>query len=482
MSPLTLLLATAVANPPDRPPAPDPFDAAIPNDALRTPDAQTVPVRFVTRNDAGWADLKQFWNETTDPATGRKTVLLKVPLGIGTAPVSPPENPITAAKWELGKRLYFDPILSSDATVSCASCHAPEKGFTDQRKTSLGINSKLGGMNAPTVINSGLHTFQFWDGRAATLEEQAQGPVGNNLEMFAGEGDAWESAVARLRRSPEYVKAFEQVFGHLPTRDAAAKAIAAYERTVLSGNSLYDRAQLAMRKRAADEDVKPEIAPADYEAVLKAALAAKDDTALKAVGLADAGQAADLGKRLASGQALFFGKARCSTCHVGDNFSDNQFHNLGVGAVDGRLPPAEFGRWTRLPLGHRDPAAVGAFKTPGLRALLSTAPYMHDGGEKTLEAVVEFYDRGGNPNEFLDPKMRDQAAEEAYLKDPAGKPKPPAFTRGGKPVIPLKLGLTAGEKADLVLFLKALQGDPVDPVVADPNRFPSAGGTGRAAR
>lgn len=484
------LAAAALANPPEKPPLPDPFDAALPNDALRTPDAQTAPLRFVTRNSdaAGWAKLPAFWNEATeaftDPATGkaveRRVVHLKVPLGLNAAPPSPAENPVTVAKWELGKRLYYDPILSSNAAISCATCHDPAKGFGDQRKTSQGINSKLGGVNAPTVINSGYHTFQFWDGRAASLEEQAQGPVSNNAEMFGGDGDAWESAVARLLRSPDYVKAFEGVFGHLPTKDAAAKAIAAYERTVLSGNSLYDRAQVAMRKRAAEDDEKPEIKPVDYEAVLTAAFGAKDANALAALGLdpaADAGKTAEVGRRLANGQVVYFGKARCSNCHVGDNLTDNQFHNLGVGAVNGKLAQPEWGRWTRLPTGHKDSSQVGAFKTPGLRALLNTQPYMHDGGEQTLEAVVEFYDRGGNANEFLDPKMRDQAAEEAYLKATAAgqtPPKPPAFTRGGKPVVPFKLNLSAQEKADLVLFLKALQGDPVDPMVADPTRYPAA--------
>ncbi|MFO0850093.1 MAG: hypothetical protein U0871_16285 [Gemmataceae bacterium] len=150
-----------------------------------------------------------------------------------------------------------------------------------------------------------------------------------------------------------------------------------------------------------------------------------------------------------------------------------------MGVENGKLPEAVWGRFTRLPTGHKDAGQVGAFKTPGLRALGDSGPYMHDGGEKTLEQVVEFYDRGGNANEFLSPKMRDLTAETNYLKAAReGKEKdlskPAAFTRSGKPVIPFKLGLTAQEKADLVLFLKALQGDPIDPVVADPARFPSA--------
>jgi cytochrome c peroxidase len=470
----------------------DPYDADLPNDSLKIPFASDVPVYFVTRSTpAEWNKLSSYWNEatedTTDPVSGakvtRKVIKIKVPLGLNTAPVSPVENPITLAKWELGKKLYFDPILSSNNTVSCATCHNPEKGYGDQRKTSLGINSKLGGVNAPTVLNSGLHKLQFWDGRAASLEEQAQGPPGNPSEMFAGKGEPWEEAVVRLRKSEEYVKMFKLVFGHGPTRDAAAKAIAAYERTVLSGNSIHDRADQIMRKRVNEEESgKFEFKGSDYANAVKAAFENKDEYALKALGLdlsKDAGKTADIGESLAKGQALFVGKARCTNCHVGENFTDNGFHNLGIGADAGKLPQDEFGRYTRLATGHKDPSLVGAFKTPGLRGLVESFPYMHNGEEKTLEAVVELYDRGGNINEFLSPKMRDTASEDAYLKAKAtGKeyagPKPELFTRSGRPVIPFKLNLTAKEKADLVLFLKALQGDAIPEIIANPVKFTSA--------
>lgn len=498
---LALLTATAESPAADAPLARAKFDADIPNDALKAPFKDQAPLLFVTRggSQAEWSKLPAFWNEGTeealDPVTGekvtRRVVRIKVPLGLNTPPALPTNRTTTVAEWELGKRLFFDKTLSTDNSVACSSCHNPAKGFTDQRKTSLGISAKVGGINAPTVINSAFNKLQFWDGRAAGLEDQAQGPVGNPSEMFGGKADAppgapWDEAVARLRLRPEYVAAFEKVFGHAPTRDAAAKAIATYERTVLVGNSLHDRAELAMRKRVSDEETgKFEFTPEDYAQVVKDAFAAKDERALKAHGLdpaGDAGKAAEIGKKLANGRALFFNKARCATCHVGDNFTDNLFHNLGVGVVDGKLPETEEGRYAQLPTGHKDPSQMGAFKTPGLRALLDTAPYMHSGEEKTLEAVVDFYDRGGNANEFLDAKMRDTAAEDAYLKakaagrEPTG-PKPAVFTRGGRPIIPFKLNLTPDEKADLVLFLKALQGDPVDPIVADPDRFPSSAKT-----
>ena len=465
--------------------AADPFDAAIPNESVMLSSADQIPITFLTRgaSPAAWDKLPSFWNTVTDPATKRTSVVIKVPLGLVTPPPVPAENPMTVAKWALGKRLYYDKILSTNHTVSCATCHDPAKGFTDQRKTSLGINSGLGGMNAPTVLNSVYHRLQFWDGRAASLEEQAQGPVGNPVEMFAGKADSWEEAITRIRKVPSYVKAFQQVFGHEPTRDSAAKAIAAYERTVLVGNSIHDRAELEMRKRVAEEETgKYEFKGEDYAAAIKDAFAKKDTNALTALGLdaeKDAGKAGEVGAKIANGRAIYFGKARCTNCHTGDNFTDNLFHNLGVGVSEGKLAPEDFGRYTRLATGHKDHSQVGAFKTPGLRGLLTTAPYMHDGSEKTLEAVVDLYDRGGNANEFLDAKMRDTNAEDAFLKAKADGtaytgPQPALFTRGGRPIIPFKLNLTPAEKADLVLFMKALNGDPVDSIVADPAKFPKA--------
>ena len=465
---------------------PDPSDYLLPNEARMIPFKDRVPMTFVTRNQPGWNNLKNFFNvvteEAVDPDTGakvtRKAILVKVPTGLTTAPPIPAENPMTLAKWNLGKKLYFDEILSTDGTVSCASCHSPKKGFSDGKRTSTGIGGATGPINSPTVLNSAYNRLQFWDGRATSLEDQSQGPVGNNLEMFGGKSDAWEEAVARLRANPAYIQEFQAVFGHAPTRDAAAKAIATYERTVLTGDSLQDRAEAAMRKRVIEEETgKFELKPEDYVTTLKAAFASKDP-ALVDLGLdpaTDAGKAETVGKSLFNGRTLFFGKARCANCHSGDTYSDSGFHNLGIGAKDGELPMSEFGRFMRLPTGHKDTALVGAFKTPGLRGLIQSAPYMHSGDEKTLEQVVDFYDRGGNVNPYLSEKMRDTAAEAAYIRARAeGKPVDPAVKTYGptrKPIIPLKLNLTPQEKADLVLFLKALNGDPLDPLITDPKLF-----------
>jgi cytochrome c peroxidase len=453
-----------------------------------TPFKDRVPIVFVTSNQPEWKTLQGFWNEGTqeavDPGSGakvtQKVVKIKVPLGLTQAPQVPAENPMTVEKWVLGKKLYYDKILSTDGTIACATCHAPDKGFSDAKKVSTGINNAQGPINSPTVFNSAYNRFQFWDGRGSSLEDQAQGPVGNLKEMFGGKADAWDEAVSRIRAKPEYVRAFNAVFGHAPTRDSAAKAIAAYERTVLLGNSIDDKASAIMRKRVIEEESGKFVLQAeDYANALKAEFAAKG-SALRDLGLdaeKDAGKVGEYGKRLLAGRDLFFNKARCSNCHTGDTFTDHTFHNLGVGATkDGELPLDEFGRFLRLPTGHKDQSLVGAFKTPGLRGLLWSKPYMHSGEEKTLEAVVDFYDRGGNVNAWLDEKMRDTAAESAYVKARAeGKPVDPAVKTYGptkKPIIPLKLNLSAQEKADLVLYLKALNGEPLDPIVSDPAKFP----------
>ena len=331
------------------------------------------------------------------------------------------------------------------------------------------------------MFNSAYNVLQFWDGRAFSLEDQAQGPVMNPVEMFGGDGHAWNNAVLRVRKDSKYLQQFRAIFGADPTRDGIAKAIATYERTVLSGNSIQDRAELAMRVRVEDEGTgKYEMNAKDYQTVLTAAFDAKDQPGLAALGLNvdnDRQKAAEVARSINNGRALFFGKARCNSCHVGDNFTDNQFHNLGVGIKDGQLPANALGRFATLPTGHKNTEMIGAFKTPTLRHLLGTAPYMHDGSERTLEEVVEFYDRGGNANEFLDGKKRDFDAEKAYLLSQQNHasykgPEVKLFGKDQKPIAPLKLNMTPQEKRDLVLFLRAPQGDPADPIVADRGKMP----------
>ncbi len=461
---------------------PTSLEFQIPSAKAKLPFAKDQPIVFVTAQNMGeWNKLPQFWNpaseEVIDPTTGlkitRQIVKVKLPLGLTEAPKTPLENPMTVARWELGRRLYFDHALSSDGTISCASCHDPKRGFTDQSPVSIGILGGKGGMSAPTVMNSSFAFRQFWDGRAASLEEQAQGPPTNPIEMFAEkEGDAWHLLVLRIRKKEDYTPKFLEAFGTEPTRDAIAMAIAAYERTVFNGNSIHDRAELAMKFRVIEEEgTKFEIQPKDYAKVLKEAFAKKDVTALSALKLQDEKKLDEVAEQISQGRILFFGKARCNLCHVGQNFSDSQFHNIGVGVKDGKLTGGFLGRFGSQPIGHKDPTLVGATKTPGLRGLVSTAPYLHDGSEKTLEAVIDFYDRGGNAHEFLSPKMRDLQAEQAYLRskqtgETYNGPAVKLFGADQTPIIPMALKLTPTEKAALVMFLRALEGE-VDDLVKD---------------
>jgi len=287
-----------------------------------------------------------------------------VPQGLGSLKV-PADNPLTKDKVELGKQLYFDPRLSRGDVASCASCHDPQKGFSNGEQFATGFGGQKGGRNSPTVINTAFQRFQFWDGRAGSLEEQALGPIQNPIEMNM----TLDEVVARLNKIDGYKQQFRKVFGTDVTSEGIGKAIAAYERTVLSGNAPYDR----------------------YKA--------GDEKALSAGAV--------------RGMKLFFGKARCSACHSGPNFTDNGFHNIGVG-MDAKEPdPGRFAV-TKL-LGD-----TGSFKTPTLREIARTAPYMHDGSHATLKQVVEYYNKGGISNPYLDEeiaplKLSDREQEDLIL-------------------------------------------------------------------
>ncbi|MFO1518721.1 MAG: cytochrome c peroxidase [bacterium] len=306
---------------------------------------------------------------------------VKVPLGLSDDLNVPAENPLTLDKIELGKRLYFDKRLSVDNTVSCATCHLPASGWADPKPVSEGFHGQKGVRNAPTVVNATYLKLQFWDGRAKTLEDQALGPIANPVEM----GNTHEGMVKSVSSINDYQPLFQKAFGGPPTKERVAQAIASFERTLLSGNSKYDRFTNGDKSALNDSEAR--------------------------------------------GKDLFFGKAKCVVCHNGPIFSDSAFHNLGVGM---NQPKPDVGRYQET----KEAKDMGAFKTPMLRDLQKSAPYMHDGSEKTLEEVVEFYDKGGNPNPHLDPLMT-------------------------------PLNLTPDEKKDLVAFLKALEGNPY-PQVKEP--------------
>jgi cytochrome c peroxidase len=328
---------------------------------------------------------------------------VKPPLGLepitGKIPLA---NPMTKAKVELGKQLYFEPRISKDGTVSCATCHNPEKGWADGMKSSIGIAGQVGGRSAPTVLNTVYGRTMFWDGRAPSLEAQAQGPIQNPIEM--GDQD-YKQIIERLRTIPGYREQFRKVFGTDVTLDGMAKAIAAFERTALSGNSAYDRYD-----RGDSPESLKELSDSAKRGMVLFGLRLRQDDDFKA--------------------GVPLKKAGCTSCHAGSNFTDEQFHNLGVGWVEKERKFADLGRFVIEAVGAKYDGSVGAFKTPTIRDAARTAPYMHDGSEKTLLDLVEYYDRGGNPNPNLD-----------------------------KDIKPLKL--TASEKADLVEFMKAVTGEEI---------------------
>ncbi len=310
---------------------------------------------------------------------------ITVPLGLPPLPAN--SNPPTAAAVALGKRLFFDPRLSRDGTVACATCHDPERGFAEGRAVSTGVAGRQGRRNAPSARNAVFLRVQFWDGRAATLEDQARGPLLSPLEM----DHSAEGIVRRCEDDPATRQAFIAAFGNPPSGTPVSlarvvAALGAYERTLLRGNSPFDRF-----------------------------LYGNDGAALSA----EARRGWDVFRQPAKGN--------CVSCHlVGSRhalFTDHQFHNLGVGMNRlGEL--TDPGRYA-ITKAERD---RGAFRTPSLRDVALTAPYMHDGSLRTLKEVVDFYVGGGNGNDHLDPQIK-----------------------------PLT-HLTRQERSDLVAFLTSLTG------------------------
>ncbi|BCX81774.1 cytochrome c peroxidase [Methylomarinovum caldicuralii] len=332
----------------------------------------------------------------------------KTLLGLPPVPV-PKDNPLTLDKARLGRKLFEDKRFSADGTVSCAHCHKPELAFQDGLPVSEGIRGQKGTRNAPTVINAAYYTRQFWDGRRPSLEAQAKDPFVNPIEHGLKSHDP---IVEIVRGDPDYRNRFRQAFGLTPdqiTIDHVVQAIASFERTVVAGDSPFDRYLYGGDKNALSE------------------------AAIR-------------------GLAVFRGKGRCVSCHVIEEstalFTDNRFHNLGVGfeRIQARLPeiiaafrkakaegrPVDEAVLTQAELSELGQFAVtgetediGKFKTSTLRNIALTAPYMHDGSLKTLEEVIDFYDISGFDNPLLDGGIR-------------------------------PLGLTPQEKTDLVEFLKSL--------------------------
>lgn len=326
-------------------------------------------------------------------------VQLPTGLAIGKEQVYIPEdNPMTRAKIELGRQLYFDKRLSVDATVSCGDCHHPDFGFAKDTQFGVGVRGQTGGRNSPVAYNRILSKAQFWDGRAASLEEQAVGPIANPIEM----GHTHEAVVKFLQDNEIYRLEFEKVFGRAPNIDDVGRAIASFERAIITGDSAYDLNEPVekMEKLVAAEfdnlnQVKEE-EPEMYEQLMK---------------LKQAAAAKPLSESAKRGKELFFGeKANCAACHVGANFSDEKYHNLGVGMM---AEKPDVGRQEVT----GDVKDTGAFKTPTVRNVALTAPYMHDGSQKTLREVVEWYAKGGHANPHLSEKIKKFDASEQDVND-----------------------------------------------------------------
>ncbi len=298
----------------------------------------------------------------------RSPITIEQPAGLPSFSV-PSDNPVTKGKVELGKQLFFDRRLSADNSIGCVDCHDPKAGWADPRVASIGIRHQKGTRNSPPVSNAAYLHFLFWDGRATSLEEQATKPITNPVEMGV---ESLDDLVAKLATIEGYRLQFDRVFDDGITPQNIGAAITAFERTLVAGNSPFDR-----------------FTKGDKSALSEAAQ---------------------------RGITIFFKKGHCSACHSGPLYSDGGFHNIGVGLSSDPIDDGRFAVTGRR--GDR-----GSFKTPSLRDIARTAPYMHDGSLKTLEEVVDFYDQGGVRNP--------QLSEDIY---------------------PLKL--SADEKSDLVQFLR----------------------------
>jgi len=340
--------------------------------------------------------------------SNHETLSVKLPLGLSLGESQMKgldKNPLTRAKIELGRQLYFDTRLSADNTISCATCHHPQEGYSRHTATGVGIKGQKGGRNSPASYNRILSGPQFWDGRADSLEAQAVGPIQNPIEM----GNTHAAAVASLKKIPGYKAQFEKIFSDGVTIDNVGQAIAAFERTLVTGPSQYDYYEAYQRYAKLDKQDLEDLKEDD------------PDVYAKYLELKKNVEADPMSESAVRGFELFFSKrVGCSNCHVGANLADEQYHNLGIGM--GMKEP-DLGRYNETKV-EKD---KGAFKTPTIRNVALSAPYMHDGSLATLEDVVEHYNKGGDKNPWLSEKI-------------------------------VPINLTAQEKNDLVEFMRACTG------------------------
>jgi cytochrome c peroxidase len=291
------------------------------------------------------ADEKQYVFKAGDPSLKEFLLPDKMPY--------PQDNPPNEARIQLGQRLFFDPRLSGEGNMSCATCHNPGLGWSDGLPTAKGVKSSVLGRASPTVINAGFNSLQMWDGRKQSLEDQAMGPMEANVEMNMDIGKLFQW----LNANQAYKVLFEKAYpGEGVNTKTLSKAMATFERTVISNNSSFDRWVKGDAKAMTGQQVE--------------------------------------------GFKVFVGKANCMTCHSGPNFTDSGFHNLGLASWGDKEP--DMGRYAIKPIG----LMKGAFKTPTLRDVARTAPYFHDGSAKTLMDVVDHYAKGGVVKTNLSPNMK----------------------------------------------------------------------------
>jgi cytochrome c peroxidase len=304
-----------------------------------------------------------------------------LPLGFPPVPV-PADNPLTPSKVALGERLFFDPALSSDGKISCSSCHLPQHAFADQVPFSLGVDGQLGPRNTPSILNAAYSPKLLWDGASQGLEEQVRYPITHPREMSMTNSQVIKVVEAKADYRPLFAAAFgdEKV-----TYERISHSIASFERTLIAGDSPFDRFFFDNDASAISESAR-------------------------------------------RGWELFQGKAACAQCHrftrESPFFTDGEYHNVGVGWGNDK---PDLGRYDVT----KDKEDRGRFRTPGLRNVALTAPYMHDGSIATLAEVVAVFDRGGLPNNYLDERIK-------------------------------PLQLSPGEQADLLAFLESLS-SPVQP-------------------
>jgi cytochrome c peroxidase len=434
------------------------------------PPKPDVVIDFVHAEKAPevWNKLPKFWNApplakpdeaaaligmsplTVGALAGRNAsnvVQIKVPLGLpDPREYIPAGEDLTLGKWKLGQQLFFDPTyLEAKAGTSCATCHRPDHGFADH------VGYHRDSFNVPTLVNCVFNRWQFWDGRVARLEEVIQRTLEDERESNERQPfrHIWSGVIGRLRKKANYHEQFNNVFGTPSsqedgkekaniTQDTVGRAIACYLRTILSGDSIHDR---ALREQARKQS--PALKAEHYEAVL-------DDAALAELGQEKA-KKSEVAGELERGYRLFYGRdenrplVNCYRCHSGRTFTDNEFHNLGVG----HSSPAgqEGGRFAQVPIGQKNRYLIDAYKTPTLRNLLRTGPYFHNGSQTNLRDLVRvFYNRGVSSNVHLDPELR----------GPDGKT--------------LELNLSDAEADAITLFLRALNGREVDAALLPPTK------------